>query len=115
MPPQKANETFEDALRKVYTSVAQLALYPDADLEFTSGLQQVIQEKLRYTNEEQQAAPSTPDPGTSMGGGMMANPGMGAPPAMATGGAMPGLSATSGPSSPNMDELARVLGSQRQG
>lgn len=103
MPPKSHNETFEDALGKVYTSIAQLALYPDADLEFVMGLQQVVQEKLRFTNEEQQAAPATPD--VQPGMGVAAQPGMG--------GAMPGLSATGqGANMPNLDELARVLGSQ---
>lgn len=113
MPPQKTNETFEDALRKVYTSIAQLALYPDADLEFVTGLQQVVQEKLRYTNEEQMAAPATPDPSQQamQQQAMMAAQGQGGPSPM--GGPMPGLSATGGGQEmPPMDELARVLGSQ---
>lgn len=109
-----ANETMGEGLKKLMSAIAQLMVLPDADLEFLTGLQGTITGFLRSQAEgtAQQAASLGQAGGAGgMGapspmGGMPGGGGMG----MGMGGGMGGLM-----SSPNPDELRRLLGAGSAG
>lgn len=114
---QSAANTHEEILRKILSSVSDLKLTPDADLEWDVQLETLILQKLREPIDRIQALSNAPAPPGA--GGMP--PGMGGPmgmggPQPGPGGMMPGMGLPSvnpsaaGPSSPNPDELRRLLG-----
>src|SRR5215510_14443314 len=118
MPPIGArSDSMSDGLRKLLAELAQMQVYPDADIQFLTQLQQVIIGKIRSTLNAPGQSPAGPGGGPGqpgpdqMGPGGPAGPIPGGGPVPMGGPAM-GLSATGGaPGSPNVDELSRVLGS----
>ena len=89
-------DTFAEALKKIVGMIAQSATLPDADLQFSTGLQLAIAKYM------QQATAAV----TGGGNTQLQQPGgMGAAPAGMPLGATPGL--TQG--GPNMDEMRRAL------
>ena len=94
-------DTFAEALKKIVGMLAESATLPDADLQFSTGLQLAIAKYMQQATAAVTGGGNTQlqQPGAGgMGGGM------GGPAGMPLG-ATPGL--TQG--GPNMDEMRRAL------
>lgn len=110
-----AGDTMEEGLSKILSQLSQLAILPDADLEFLGKLQQLLTQYMRAKQSQTASAAAGVSQGMAAGqpaGGM---PGMGAPsPQQIAPGGGAGMSGLMG--APNPDELRRVLaGSQMSG
>lgn len=99
-------DTYQESMKKVVSNLAEIATYPDADMEFLSQVQGAITQHLRDAAAQQTAAqiqgmPGAQQTAASVGGGSPLGPSAGGAP-------MQGLGQSAGP---NMDEISRVLGS----
>lgn len=114
MSNRNTQNSMGEGLSKLLGDIAQMQAYPDADIQFLTELQAMVVGKIRSSMPSGQQGQMGMGPGNSQMG-PASSPGGPAP----MGGGMPGLSATGdlgapGASSPNMDELSRMLGSASQ-
>jgi len=106
------NDSMGEGLKKLLGQIAQLMTTPDADMQFLSGLQQVVVNQLggiaaqAAQSQAQQAMQTIGSPGTTPSGAV---PSMGLGPVPAGQTAPGGGQAPPGPSAPNPDELRRIL------
>lgn len=113
MPSTKATKTTNTAaemLRGLLQDLAVIATYPDADLEFITGIQSALTEHLRQPVRDILAAQGIQPqggPGGPMGGGAMGT--FPSPP----GGGVPGIRQEA--AMPPVDELRRLIGGVQGG
>lgn len=110
--PTRTDNTFQEELTKLLTSIAQMKALPDADLQFLTQLETMVLSQLRAPIDAMQAQGMTNAPSSLAVGAPAGGPGPQGPPpgpGGGGGGGLPGVPSMVGAGLPNPDELRRLL------